>query len=350
MTQSADGIMTQPADGIMTQPADGPIVLDVHAHLVPVVEARLAGLDGVEWDAAARVMYVDGHAVTMKKLFEPDELLAWMDRNRVECAWVSTPPPLYRQHLSGTAARVWADYLNQGLAEIAAGTSGRIEALFHLPTQDPAVATQIASAAIAHGHKLFSMPTGTGDDRGLSDPAFDALWHVLNGAGSFVFLHPGECADGRLRAFYLSNLLGNPYESSVALAHLVFAGVPQRYPAMTLCFAHGGGLAPMAAGRWDRGHATARPGIDPSGPTAAQQLPGLHVDCICHSEPAAILAEATFGQDHVLFGSDWPFPMGLIEPHEQLQAFAAERRARYLTCNPRLLLRRLGVENTSGAA
>lgn len=334
----------------MTQPTESHIVLDVHAHLAPVVEARLAKLDGVEWDAAARVMHVDGHAVTMKKLFEPAELLAWMDRNRVERAWVSAPPPLYRQQLHGVTARVWADYLNQGLAEIAAGSSGKIEALFHLPTQDPAIAAEIASAALAEGHKLFSMPTGTGDDRGLSDPAFEGLWQVLDKTGTFVFLHPGECADGRLRAFYLSNLLGNPYESSVALAHLVFAGVFQRYPAMTLCFAHGGGLAPMAAGRWDRGHATARPGIDPSGPSPTQQLPGVHVDCICHSEPAAILAEATFGQERVLFGSDWPFPMGLIEPHEQLQDFAAERQARYTTDNPRQLLRRLGVETTSGAA
>lgn len=332
----------------MTQHADSHIVLDVHAHLAPVKAVRLADIVGVEWDAAASIMHVDGHAVGMKKLFEPAELLAWMDRNRVERAWVSAPPPLYRQQLGGGAARGWADYINQGLAEIAAESFGRIQALFHLPTQDPAVATQIASAALAEGHKLFSMPTGTGDDRGLSDAGFEVLWQVLDRAGAFVFLHPGECADGRLRAFYLSNLLGNPYESSVALAHLVFAGVLQRYPAMTLCFAHGGGLAPMAAGRWDFGHATARPGIDPAGPTAAQQLPGVHVDCICHSEPAAVLAEATFGQEHVLFGSDWPFPMGLIEPHEQLQDFAAERRSRYLTGNPRRLLSQLGASNPAG--
>lgn len=193
------------------------------------------------------------------------------------------------------------------------------------------------------------MPTGTGDNRGLSDPGFDTLWQVLDSAGAFLFMHPGECADGRLRSFYLSNLLGNPYESSIALAHLVFAGVLQRYPAITMCFAHGGGLTPMAAGRWDRGHATARPGIDTSGTTAAQQLAGVHVDCICHSEPAVILAEATFGQERVLFGSDWPFPMGLIDPHEQLRDFAPERRERYLRSNPHRLLQRLRVTSAVGS-
>jgi aminocarboxymuconate-semialdehyde decarboxylase len=332
----------------MTHHRDDIIALDVHAHLAPVVAAQLAECDGVEWDAAARVMHVDGHAVGMKALFEPAELLAWMDLNRVERAWVSAPPPLYRQQLAGAAARAWADYLNQGLAEIAAGSSGRIEALFHLPTQDPAAATKVAAETLAEGHRLFSKPTGTGDERGLSDPAFEPLWQLLDAGRAFVFLHPGECADGRLKAFYLSNLLGNPYESSVALAHLVFGGVLERYPAMTLCFAHGGGLAPMAAARWDRGRATARPGIDPSVAPAMQQLRGVHVDCICHGEPAAQLAEATFGAERVLFGSDWPFPMGLIEPHEQLQDFVPERRSRFVADNPRQLLRHLGLERAAG--
>ena len=97
----------------------------------------------------------------------------------------------------------------------------------------------------------------------------------------------------------------------------------------------------MVAGRWERGFVTARPGVDVAGPAPAGQLRNVHVDCICHSEPAAILAEETFGRDKVVFGSDWPFPMGLIEPHEQLHAFDADRRGRYLSGNPRQLLERL---------
>lgn len=334
----------------MTQANRPSIILDVHAHLAPVVEARLAQVSGVEWDSDARIMHVDGHAVGVKPLFDPAELLGWMSRAGVERTWISAPPPLYRQQLQGDDARAWAAYLNDGLSSIARGSTGRLEALFHLPTQDPVVAAEIAAAAIADGHILFSMPTGTGDDRTLGEPAFDALWTLLDRAGAFIFMHPGECADGRLRAFYLSNLLGNPYESSVAIAHLVFAGVLQRYPAMRLCFAHGGGLAPMVAGRWDRGHATARPGIDPAGPTPADLLRGLHVDCICHGEPTAALAEEIFGRDKVVFGSDWPFPMGLIEPHEQLEGFDAERRARYFSDNPRQLLESLdGHGNQTGA-
>ncbi|MEO5708101.1 MAG: amidohydrolase family protein [Alteraurantiacibacter sp.] len=319
------------------------IVLDVHAHLVPVDEAQLAVLDGVEWDDAARIMRVDGHAVGVQSLFDPGALLAWMDANRVQRAWVSAPPPLYRQQLQGRAAHDWADYLNRGLARIAQASDGKLEALLHLPTQAPVIAAELASAAIGAGHRLFAMPTGTSDERTLADPAFEPLWAALNRAGAFVFLHPGECADGRLRSFYLSNLLGNPYETGVALAGLAFAGVPGRYPDMTLCLAHGGGVAPMVAGRWQRGHASARPGIDRHGPDPAAQLRRIYVDCICHSEPSAVLAEQVFGGDKVVFGSDWPFPMGLVQPHDQLQAFAAERVARYMADNPRQLLQRLAA-------
>lgn len=329
----------------MTQPPLAPIALDVHAHLAPVVEARLDAFDGVVWNGAERVMHVDGHAVGMKPLFDPAQLIAWMDRNGVEQAWISAPPPLYRQQLQGEDAQAWAGYLNDGLAQIAAQSDGRLRALYHLPTQDPAVAAAIAAEAMATGHRLFSMPTGTGDDRTLADAAFEPLWQALDDAAAFVFLHPGECADGRLRSFYLSNLLGNPYESSVAIAHLVFGGVLERFQRMELCFAHGGGLTPMVAGRWERGHATARPGVDPARAAPEGLLRRIHVDCICHSEPAAILAEQTFGEDKVVFGSDWPFPMGLIEPTEQLGTFAAERRVRYLSDNPRRLL-----ESHGGAA
>ncbi|MDH7799521.1 MULTISPECIES: amidohydrolase family protein [unclassified Beijerinckia] len=323
----------------MTQP-QAQIPLDVHAHLAPVVPERLARIDDVSWDAGKGVMIIDGHVVGMKPLFQPDALLQWMDKNGVAHAWISAPPPLYRQQLRGAQARAWAHYVNDGLRDIAAASDGKFTALMHLPIEDPAVAAEIAGEWIGRGHVLFAMPTGTGDDRTLGDAAFAPLWQALDAAGAFVFFHPGECADGRLQSFYLTNLLGNPYETTVALAHLIFSGVLERHPHITTCFAHGGGLLPTVAGRWDRGHATARPDIDTKRALPSTLMKRIHVDCICHSEAAAELADHTFGSENVVFGSDWPFPMGLIEPQQQLADFSAERRKRYLSENPARLLAR----------
>lgn len=325
------------------------ILLDVHAHLAPVSVERLAAQSGVSWDPAKGVMTIDGHAVGMRSLFRPEELRAWMAEHGVGHAWISAPPPLYRQHLRGADSRAWAGYINDGLAGIAAASDGAFTALMHLPTEAPEEAALIARDWIGRGHALFAMPAGTGDARTLGQPEFEPLWQVLDDAGAFVFFHPGECADGRLQSFYLTNLLGNPYESTVALAHLIFSGVLERHPAMVPCFAHSGGLLPMVAGRWERGHATARPGLDTALAPPSKLLSRIHADCICHSEAAAELADRTFGADNVVFGSDWPFPMGLPQPHRQLADFAAERRARYLVDNPARLLARFSKSKRDSA-
>ena len=319
------------------------IALDVHAHLAPIVAESLAGIDGVAWSAATRTLSVDGHDVGMKALFTPAALLEWMAAHDVAETWISAPPPLYRQHLRGADARRWADYVNDGLTEIAESSGGRLRALRHLPTQDPDVAVAVAEAAIASGHALFAMPAGTGDERVLSDAAFEGLWSVLNGARAFVFVHPGECADGRLAGFYLGNLLGNPYETTVAIAHLAFGGVLDRYHDFTLCFAHGGGAAGALAGRFSRGFDTARPGVNAKGQSPGAALRSICVDCIVHDEAALVLAERWIGAEKILFGSDWPFPMGLPDPRAQFEGFDAARRARVFSDNPEALLRSLGA-------
>lgn len=320
------------------------IPLDVHAHLAPVVPEKLAQVDGVSWDVDKGVMVIDGHVVGMKPLFKPQALRQWMNDQGVAHAWISAPPPLYRQQLRGAQARAWATYVNEGLRDLAAASEGQFSALMHLPLEDPAVATEIAQEWIDRGHVLFAMPTGTGDDRTLGDAEFAPLWQALDQAGAFIFFHPGECADGRLQSYYLTNLLGNPYESTVALAHLIFSGVLERHPNITPCFAHSGGLLPMVAPRWDRGHATARPDIDTKLALPSKLMKRILVDCICHSDAAAELADQTFGRDNVVFGSDWPFPMGVIEPQQQLAEFSAERRQRYLADNPARLRARFNCK------
>lgn len=309
------------------------IALDVHTHLIPIVEDRLQGITDIIWDAAREVLTVDGHEVGMKPLFRPAALLDWMDKHRVAHAYVSAPPPLYRQHLRGPDARRWADYINDGLRDIAERSAGRLTALVHLPTEAPAVAAALVTQWGALGHRHFAMPAGTGDQRTLGLAEFEPLWSALDAVGAFIFFHPGECADGRLQSFYLANLVGNPYESTVAIAHLVLSGVLERHPAIVPCFAHGGGLTPMVAGRLQRGYDTARPGVATQSRPPTELLGRIFVDCICHSEAAAMAAEASFGQDRVVFGSDWPFPMGLVEPHAQLADFDPHRRRRYFTTN-----------------
>jgi aminocarboxymuconate-semialdehyde decarboxylase len=311
----------------------GRISLDVHAHLAPIFPDELAMINGVSWNRIERVLTVDGHEVGMKPLFDPQALVAWMEKNRVEAAWISIPPPLYRPELQGDDARGWTSYVNAGLQRISEDYPNQLSLLPHLPLQAPHVAHEVAQRWISRGHRRFAAPSG-GCELVLSEPAYAPLWQALDAANAFVFFHPGECADGRLKSFYLSNLVGNPYESAVAIAHLVLGGVIERHPGIRFCFAHGGGALPALAGRFERGFDTSRPGITTTGKSPRSLLRQICVDCILHDEAALQLAESVFGASNIVFGSDWPFPMGLIDPQAQMTNVDQARRSRIFCDNP----------------
>lgn len=308
------------------------IALDVHAHLIPV-GAPLASVPGVSWEAASEKLVIDGHPIGIKALFHPEALIAWMDEQQVERAWISAPPPTYRPGLEEAQAEAWSRLLNDGLAAIAAAHPDRLAPLYHLPVAHPELATRIVRERSAAGEARFSMPTGE-PGLMLSDAAHAPLWRALDDVSAFVFLHPGEGCDGRLDPFYLHNLLGNPSETAVAAGHLVFAGVLERHPRITICLAHAGGTVPAAAGRWQRGFGTGRPGVDTQVEAPAKALRRFCVDCIAHDDTLLDLAASVFGEERIVFGSDWPFPMGVIKPHEQLAGLSEGRRRAIFCDNP----------------
>jgi len=280
---------------------------DVHTHLIPptVLTAAYRGEHGLSVDSGSLV--VDGHRLPLKRLADPAALLQWIADQDLDGAVVSVPPALFRYD----AGVEWAELVNQGLRELA---TPRLRVLGHLPLLDPAAPAVAAGLA---GEGVFSgFALGTPDYAGL-----DPVWHVLHELEAFTLIHPGHSDDKRLRSFYLSNLLGNPFETGLAAAALVFADVPGRFPGIRFCLCHGGGVTAAVAGRWQRGVQTARPGIEELSMTVTEAVRSFYVDDLVHDEAMLQLLTKTFGAAHVLAGSDWPFPMGS-------DAVATERAAR----------------------
>lgn len=321
------------------------IGVDVHAHLVPVVGERLGALGGVRWDAQAETLSLDGHALAPKSLFQPDRLLRWMDDNKVERAWISIPPPAYRQQLDLAACREWCAYVNDGLAAIAARHPERLSALLHLPVEHPSLAAEIATA----GARRFAMSAGAGPNVRLSDEVYEPLWQVLSQKSAFLFIHPGTTCDPRLDRFFLRNVVGNPMETGVAASHMVMAGVMARYPDMLVCLAHGGGIVPSIAERVQHGWSIKATGEDKSG-TPRAGFRAFCADCITHSPGALAQAAEVFGGERLFFGSDWPFPMGLLSPHAALAEVAPELRRAMFAENPARLLARFSCAEVSSTS
>jgi aminocarboxymuconate-semialdehyde decarboxylase len=311
------------------------IALDCHAHLAPIVPERLAGLPGVEWFPGEPRLLLDGK-VTLgtPAVFRPEALVAWMDANRIARAWFSVPPPMYRANLDEAAARQWCDYVNPALLAIGAPHAGRLAPSFLLPVRHPVLAAEIVRRFAPKGPR-FAMAAGhAASGLVLSDAAYEPLWEALDEVGAFLLLHPTAGRDPRLDPFFLHNLLGGPGETALAAAHLAMSRVIERFPRIRFILSHGGGSAAMVAGRLSRGQAVRRPGADTGAPPMTTAFRHFLVDCITHSEAALDLVAETFGRDHVLFGSDWPFSMGLTEPHAQLATVAPALRSRILAADP----------------
>jgi aminocarboxymuconate-semialdehyde decarboxylase len=272
---------------------------DVHTHLIPptVLTAAYRGEYGLSVDSGSLV--VDGQRLPLKRLADPAALLQWIADQDLEGAVVSVPPALFRYD----AGVEWAELVNQGLRELA---TPQLRVLGQLPLLDPAAPAVAASLAREGVFSGFAL--GTPDYTGL-----DAVWQVLHELEAFTLIHPGHSDDKRLRSFYLSNLLGNPYETGLAAASLVFADVPGRFQGIRFCLCHGGGVTAAVAGRWQRGLETARPGIEPLSMPVTEAIRSFYVDDLVHDEAMLQLLVRTFGAAHVLAGSDWPFPMGSDE-------------------------------------
>ncbi|MGW6275833.1 amidohydrolase family protein [Kribbella sp. NPDC055071] len=269
---------------------------DIHTHLIPptVLSAAHRAEFGLSIDDGRLV--IDGQRLPLQRLADPAALLRWVADQGLDGAVVSVPPALFRYD----AGVEWAELVNQGLRELA---TPQLRVLGHLPLLDPtapAVATALAQEGVFSGFAL-----GTPSYAGL-----EPVWQALHEVEAFTLIHPGSSDDKRLDSFYLSNLLGNPYETGVAAASLVFADVPGRFPGIRFCLCHGGGVTAALAGRWQRGVDQDRPGIEPLSLPVGAALRRFYVDDLVHDDAVLELLTKTFGAERVLAGSDWPFPMG----------------------------------------
>jgi aminocarboxymuconate-semialdehyde decarboxylase len=165
----------------------------------------------------------------------------------------------------------------------------------------------------------------------LSDPRLESLWRRAEELGALIFIHPWGCSLGeRLDQFFLYNVVGQPVETTVALSHLVFSGVFDRYPTLRVLAAHGGGYFPYYPGRGDHARRV-RPELTKPARAPSTYAEHLYFDSLVHSPEVLATLIAHVGARRVLMGSDFPFDMGTSDPVASIDALAnlskADRRA-----------------------
>ncbi|SDR43204.1 aminocarboxymuconate-semialdehyde decarboxylase [Rhizobiales bacterium GAS191] len=296
---------------------------DVHTHLVPQPLIDAVAKSGVyEMSLRPGQLCICGHGVALHPLCEADKLVDRVHEDGLDGAIVSVPPPLFRPDLSRDDRRAYADLVNQSLMQVCRAHAPVLRPLAYLPAEDPEIATAVATSLRADWAGVVIGTELPG--RSYADRDYAPLWRLLEDQDLPIFIHPGSAPDARLQPFYLTNLLGNPVETTIAAAQLVFGGVLHDYPRLKFILAHGGGTVAALAGRWQKGMTTKRPGVPELALPPIEAVRRLFVDSLVHSAAYGRMLIEVLGAERILLGSDWPFPMGADSADADLAAFTPD--------------------------
>jgi aminocarboxymuconate-semialdehyde decarboxylase len=281
--------------------------VDVHAHCA--VPAALALMNLKLGGLALRPDLDMGTEVALR--------LKTMDEQGVDVQVLSINPNWYKtdRDLAGQIIKIQ----NEKLAEACAAHPDRFVAVASVALQHP----DLAAAQLEEGVKKYGLRgAGIGGNvagEEISDPKFHPFWAKAEELGVVVFIHPqGDGAPAQLgQRFkgngYLSNVIGNPLETTIALSHLIFEGTLDKFPKLKIIGAHAGGFLPSYAGRSDFGCPT-RADLCPGGTHGpikkrpSEYLKQLYYDTMVFNPQGVRHLVAEVGASQLMIGSDYPFP------------------------------------------
>lgn len=294
-------------------------VIDTHSHYVPgevVRDARrgtaVDGVSSVTKDGVEWLVHRQGFRYPVPASFHDLEArLQFMDEQGTDQAVISISPTLYCYWVDAAEAIEFCAMANESMARSAADSGGRLVAAATLPMQDPeASVTELHRAVREVGMCAVEIAPSI-EGRPLDDPALRPVLAAANELHVPVLMHssPFEPRPDNLREFYLNNLIGNPLATTTGAARLIFSGILDELPDLSVVLVHGGGYLPYQIGRLDHGHKV-RSETKGCAMTPSAYLPRFVYDTITHAPvPLRFLVDLV-GADHVVYGTDFAYDMG----------------------------------------
>ncbi|RJL14823.1 amidohydrolase family protein [Paracoccus siganidrum] len=298
------------------------MIIDIYTHLYPrayfdALTESTAGLGSL----AARMK-------SLPSVMDLDARFRQMDEFGDYRQVISLPAPALEEVADPDLAARLARLGNDGLAELVARHPDRFPAFV------AAVALNDVPGAVAEAHRAVTELGAKGlqihtnvNGRPLDDPEFQPVFAEAAELGVPIWLHPTRDAgmpDYKTEAksrFEMWWCFGWPYETSVAMARLVFSGLFDRHPGLRIITHHLGGMIPYFDGRI--GHGMEVLGSRTPDEDYSAVLPSLkrpHLDYFRDFYGDTALMGGTsglhaglkfFGADHVVFATDTPFaPIG----------------------------------------
>ena len=303
-------------------------MIDIHAHYLPKsVLARAAeGLLPVRFQPDRRILeFPSGPSRPVPPpLTDLVARTRWMAERGIDLQVLSPWMDVAGDDLTGRDARSWCRAMNNATADDLDGYS-EFRALAALPMADGGMAAEELGRCVERfGFAGGAIPTQVGG-RDLDKVGLEPLWEAAETLGVLLFIHPHRVMGGdRVKAHFLGNVCGNPFETTLAALRLYFAGVFTKWPKLKILLAHGGGTLPYLAGR--AVHASHHaPGFEAGVDHPDSILQCFYYDTLLHDPRALAFMMQSIDPGRIAAGTDVPFPMSLDRPVSYIED--ATRRA-----------------------
>ena len=322
--------------------------IDIHAHFVPEEYLRTVAAEGEP--RGVRLLSTSGGPIIQvgpvpigpitAPYHDLDLRLKEMDKMGVRVHALSLMPPMVYWADETLGPRL-ARRVNDAMAAACRSHPDRFVFLATLSMQDPGAAVgELERAAGEPGCRGVYLGTNV-RGKELSDASFLAVFERIHTLDVPVFLHPlNVIGSQRLGHYHLHNLLGNPFDTAVAAANLIFSGHLDRFPKLQVCLPHAGGALPYLIGRLDRGWKV-REECKALKKPPSSYLRRFTYDTISHAPQSLGYLIDLVGADRVMLGSDYCFDMGYERPVEVVTALKISRgeKEKILGGNAKRLLR-----------
>jgi aminocarboxymuconate-semialdehyde decarboxylase len=304
--------------------------IDIHTHVLADATVKLMqkeipslGLKMAPYDADNAVCEVSGVAYRPfpRGGHDIERRFKDMDAAEVDVHLLSAAPQTWLYGQEAAVGVTASAIQNDEIARLVKEHPERFSGIATLPMQAPDKAAEELRRAMRklglHGAMIGSNIGG----KNLDDPSFEPLWAAAEELDAFMMIHPGNVAGAdRLRSYYLGNLIGNPLDTTIAGACLIFGGVLERHPKLNFIMSHGGGFIPYQGGRWVHGwEVRPEPKVNVKH-SPAPYLDRFLYDTILHAQAPLEFLISSVGANRVFLGSDYPYDMGTGECVRQVRA------------------------------